>query len=318
MTEHAPPPVPRAVADTAPATRAGYVALVGRPNAGKSTLMNALVGERLSIVTAAPQTTWQRVTGIRSTAAYQMVFLDTPGLLEVRNLHQRSMLFEAHKALEDADVILLVVDPTRPLDEADNAIVSASLAASSVPIVVALNKSDAASEVQLSETDAWVGSALPSARTVRISAARRSGFGPLLQAVEERLPLSPFFFPHDDLATQPVRFFVEEMVREVVFEQFADEVPWSVAAQVDEYREHDDPIYIAVTLFVERPSQKGILLGKGGRAVRALGTAARKRIETFIGHDVYLDLWVKVLPGWPRKRDYLARLGYRVPEEVEP
>lgn len=297
-----------------PITRAGYVALVGRPNAGKSTLMNALVGEKLSIVTPRAQTTWQRVTGIRSTARYQMIFLDTPGLLEVRDLHQRSMLHEAHGALEDADVVLLVLDPTHPLDAAGEGVVNASLGRAGVPVVAAVNKADIADEAEMARQTAWVrdvlgGVALP------ISAREGRGFGPLLAAVEHHLPESPFLYPTDDLATQPVRFFVEELVREVVLEQFDQEVPWSVTARVEEFREAEAPVYIAVTLYVERDSQKGILLGKGGHAIRRVGTTARQRVETFLGTDVYLDLWVKVLRGWRRSRSHLTRLGYHLPDE---
>jgi GTP-binding protein Era len=302
------PPSPR------PATRAGYVALLGRPNAGKSTLMNALVGEKLSIVTPRAQTTWQRVTGIRTTASYQMIFLDTPGLLHARDLHQRSMLGEAHAALEDADVVLLILDPTRALDAPAAEVVRTSLALARAPVVAAINKADEASGRQLELAERWVAQEVRG-RALRVSALRGEGFGPLLEALAERLPESPFFFPEDDLATQPVRFFVQELIREVVFEQFADEVPWSVAARVDEFRESEDPVYIGLTLYVERDSQKGILLGSGGRAIRQLGMEARQRIETFLGTRVYLDLWVKVLRGWRRRHRHLTRLGYKVPEE---
>lgn len=301
--------------DGAP-TRAGYVALVGRPNAGKSTLMNALVGEKLSIVTERAQTTWQRVTGIRSTKRYQMIFLDTPGLLEVRDLHQRSMLHEAYQALDDADVVLLVLDPTRPLDEEARAALTTSLRSARVPVVVAVNKVDAADERATAAVSEWARSELGT-QAMSISALQGEGFGPLLKAIENHLPMSPFFYPADELGTQPVRFFVEELIREVVLEQFDDEIPWSVTARIDEFREAEEPIYIAVTLYVERDSQKGILLGKGGHAIRRLGTAARGRIETFLGRGVYLDLWVKVLKGWRRNRGHLSRLGYHLPDEED-
>jgi GTP-binding protein Era len=151
---------------------------------------------------------------------------------------------------------------------------------------------------------------------VRISATLHQGLDELLGQLREALPVHPFLFDPDDLGTQPVRFFVAELLRETVFEQFEQEIPYSVAAQVDEFREADDPVYIGVTLYVEQPSQKGILIGQKGRAIRALGTAARAKIETFIGRPVYLDLWVKPLHGWRRKRAHLKRLGYHVPEET--
>lgn len=306
MSPETPPPVP---------TRSGYVALVGRPNAGKSTLLNTLVGEKLSIVTARAQTTWQRVTGIRTTAATQMVFLDTPGLLEVRDLHQRAMLEAAHEALREADLTLLLLDPTRPLEEARRQVVVEALAETDAPILVAVNKIDEASS-QAVEAAAAEARESFGADPFLISARTGEGVPTLVNALEAGLPEGPFYYPADDLALQPVRFFVSELVRETVFEQYDDEIPYAVAARVEEFREGQDPIYIGITLLVERTSQKGILIGKGGRAIRALGTASRAKIETFLGRPVYLDLWVKPLSGWRRKRRALARLGYRLPEDA--
>lgn len=296
-------------------TRSGFVALVGRPNAGKSTLMNALVGEKLSIVTARAQTTWQRVTGIRTTASSQMVFLDTPGLLEVKDLHQRAMLEAAHEALREADVTLLLLDPTRPLEEARREVVAEALSETSGPILVAVNKIDVATSQAVAAAEAQAREVF-GREPLRISAQSGEGLPELIRALEDSLPEGPFYYPPDDLALQPVRFFVAELVRETVFEQFDDEIPYAVAARVEEFREEQDPVYIGLTLLVERPSQKGILIGKGGRAIRALGTAARTKIETFLGRSVYLDLWVKPLSGWRRKRRALARLGYRLPEDA--
>jgi len=297
-----------------PVTKAGYVTLVGRPNAGKSTLLNALVGETLSIVTPKAQTTWERVTGIRSDGATQYVFLDTPGLLEVRDLHQRAMLAAARTALEDADVVLVIVDATRPLDELRRDVVTDSLALSRAPRVVAINKVDSASAEALQAAKAWVREELHG-EPVQISATEATGLDHLLEALRAALPESPFLFDADDLATQPVRFFVAELVRETVFEQYEQEIPYAVAAQVEEFREDRDPVYIGVSLFVEQKSQKGIMIGHKGQAIRSLGMAARQKIETFLGRPVYLDLWVKPFQGWRRKRGHLARLGYRVPED---
>lgn len=297
-----------------PTTRSGYVALVGRPNAGKSTLLNALVGEKLSIVTARAQTTWQRVTGIRTTASTQMVFLDTPGLLEVRDLHQRAMLEAAHEALREADVTLLLLDPTRPLEDSRRAVVLEALDETEAPVLVAVNKIDSAGAQAIDAAEAQARADF-GAEPMRISARSGEGLPALIDALEAALPEGPFYYPADDLALQPVRFFVSELVRETVFEQFDDEIPYAVATRVEEFREGQDPIYIGLTLLVDRPSQKGILIGKGGRAIRALGTASRAKIETFLGRPVYLDLWVKPLSGWRRKRRALARLGYRLPED---
>ena len=297
-------------------TRAGYVALVGRPNAGKSTLMNALVGERLSIVTPRAQTTWTRVTGIRTEGDVQMVFLDTPGLLHVRDLHQRAMLESAHEALREADVALLLIDGTRSLDGADAEIVRQALEETHAPLRVALTKIDQLKPPEVERLKVMYEREF-GCPVHAISASSGIGLEALLEDLATHLPEGPFLYPADDLASEPVRFFVAELVRETVYEQFDEEIPYSVVASVDAFREAEDPVYIQVTLFVERASQKGILIGKGGRAIRELGAASRQKIETFLGRRVYLDLWVKPLAGWRRKRQHLRRLGYRVPEETE-
>lgn len=306
------------------ATRAGYVTIIGRPNAGKSTLLNRLVEARLSIVTAKAQTTWERVTGIRTTARSQMIFLDTPGLLDVRDLHQRAMLHAAHEALREADVALLLLGATEREDEGtliEGPVVEA-LRLLRAPLVVGLNKADLATPEQVTERLRWVSEAIETrfghlelVDVVVLSALEGTGVDRLIEVLEEALPNGPFLYPADDLATQPVRFFVAELVRETVFEHYDEEVPYSVAVQIEEFREDQDPVYVGVSLLVERESQKGIVIGKGGRAIRALGTDARRKIETFIERPVYLDLWVKALRGWRRKRQHLTRLGYSVPDD---
>jgi GTP-binding protein Era len=297
-------------------TRAGTIALVGRPNAGKSTLLNAFLGEKLSIVAPKAQTTWRRVTGIYTSERAQAIFLDTPGLLEVRDLLQRAMLLEAREALREADVVLLVIDATRPLQETTHPIVRDSLSESTAPLFAAINKSDVAAPGRSEELARWAERELH-ARAFVISASRGSGINALRRALEETLPVSPFLYDPEDIASQPVRFFVAELIRETVFEQFSQEIPYSVYCEVDEFREGESPVYIRVNLFVDRQSQKEILIGQGGRAIRQLGTAARSKVEHLIGRAVYLDLWVKALPGWRRKRGHLARFGFRVPEDDE-
>jgi GTP-binding protein Era len=298
------------------ATRAGTVALVGRPNAGKSTLLNAFVGEKLSIVTPKAQTTWRRVVGIHTSERAQMIFVDTPGLLDVRDLLQRAMLQEAREAIRDADVVLLVVDVTRSLAESATPVVRDALAGATAPLFTVLNKADLVTPTKLSEIGAAADRELPG-RTFVVSAAHGTGVRPLREALERALPLSPFLYDREDIASQPVRFFVTELVRETVFEQFTEEIPYSIFCAVEEFREREDPVYIRVTLFAERDSQKQILIGEGGRAIRRLGSAARAKVEHLIGRPVYLDLWVKALPGWRRKRGHLARFGFRLPEDDE-
>jgi len=294
-------------------TRAGFVTLLGVPNAGKSTLMNALVGERLSIVTPRPQTTWRRVLGIRTDENQQMIFLDTPGVLKPRDLIHEALMLEARSAVGDADVLLLVLDPLQPLDGHGREFLSDLVSTSGAPVVAAVNKVDVASPEQIArETD--LATALNPTRTLQISALTGHGIDDLLAALGAHLPASPFLYPPDEIATLPVRFFVGELVRETVFEQFREEVPYSTFCEVEEFRDGPGRTYIQVNIFVERPSQKGILIGDGGSAIRELGRTARLKIEHFLQGPVYLDLWVKVLPRWRKKRGELRRLGLPVPE----
>lgn len=297
-----------------PTTRAGYVALVGRPNAGKSTLMNRLIGEHLSIVTSKAQTTWQRVTGILTDGSDQLIFLDTPGLLDVRDLFQKSMKGAALEALEEADVVLLVIDTTREPRRKETVRLLEALEDVRAPICIALNKVDEGSSSSAEAWTRWLTEHVPGT-IYPISALRGDGVDELLEAVRVHLPESPFLYPEDDIASAPVRFFVAELVRETVFEQYHQEIPYSVFCQVDEYRESQDPVYIAVNVYVERSSQKGMLIGKKGAAIRALGGAAREKIEHFLDTRVYLDLWVKPLKGWRKNRSYLSQFGFRVPDD---
>lgn len=292
-------------------TRAGFVALVGRPNVGKSTLLNVLVGEKLSIVTPRPQTTRDTVTGILSRPGFQAVFVDTPGLMESSYLLHESMLHVARSALEQADVVLLLLDGCRK-DEVPPEAVLELLRAVPDGAVVTVNKTDAADAEAVASLSSWSRASL-GVEALPISALTGAGVDALLEALVARLPEGPFLFPEDELATQPVRFFVEELIRETVFELYGQEVPYSTAVRIEEYREASDPVFIRAVVYVERESQRGIVVGRGGARIRELGTRARAKIEAFIDARVYLDLWVKTLPSWRRKAGALKRLGYPVP-----
>jgi GTP-binding protein Era len=300
-------------------TRAGHVALVGRPNVGKSTLLNALIGEKLSIVTPKAQTTRDAVTGILTTDRAQIIFVDTPGLLEPRYALQRAMLEAALRALDDADVVLLLLDATRPGETAFGAGLE-HLRARMDRLIVAINKVDIAGSDGVKELASWSRRELK-AEAVFLSAGTGEGVESLRDRIVEALPLNPFFYPADELAVQPVRFFVEELVRETIFEEYEKEVPYSTVVRIEEFREGTDPLYIRATIYVERDSQKAILIGQAGSAIKKLGAQARTKVEAFLGTHVYLDLWVKSLPGWRRKVSALRYLGYSVsqgaPDEDE-
>ncbi len=297
------------------ATRAGYVALLGVPNAGKSTLLNALIGQKLSIVTAKAQTTRQRVTGIRSEGSAQAVFLDTPGLLDPGNLLQRSMRGSALEAIEDADVLVLVVDASQPRSATEaRAQMAQVLPEDQRPKILAINKIDASMDTEVTSWERWGADKLGAA-PARLSALHGTGVDALWDAIVERLPESPFYYDPDDLSTENLRFFVAELVRETAMEALRQEVPYGVTCAVEEFREDQDPIYIGTTIFVERNSQKGIVVGKGGALIRELGKRSREKIEALLDQRVYLDLWVKVLPGWRSRRASLKRLGFSVPED---
>jgi GTP-binding protein Era len=289
-------------------TKAGLVAVVGKPNAGKSTLLNRLVGEKLSITSEKPQSTRDRIVGILTKDDVQMVILDTPGLLEPRYALQRSMRATSLQALNDADVIVYLADaregapPTlRKAAELERE--------PRAPIVLALNKIDAISEKAREALRRDTPDAL------QLSARTGEGVDALIREVNTQLPESPFLYPEDEIGTQPLRFFVSELVRETALEQLEDEVPYSVACGIEEFRENQSPVYIRAVIYVERESQKGILVGHQGARIRELGRASRAKIERLVGKPVFLDLWVKVLPNWRRNAQALRRLGYTLPEE---
>lgn len=289
-------------------TRAGIATVAGKPNAGKSTLLNRIIGQKLSITSPKPQTTRDRVVGIHSTATGQIVLFDTPGLLNPRYPLQSAMRAAALSALRDADVVLYLADATdgRPPTLAD----AAELAvAPSARILTVLNKVD----LLPPERRAQLAAAAPDAHFV--SAVSGEGVEALLAATEAALPESPFLYPDDEISTQPLRFFASELIRETALEQLSDEVPYSVACQIEEFREARSPIFIRAVIYVERESQKRILIGEKGSRIREIGQASRHKLEELVGAQVYLDLWVKVLPNWRRKPDALQRFGYHFPQD---
>ena len=289
-------------------TRAGIVTVAGKPNAGKSTLLNRIVGQKLSIVSAKPQSTRDRIVGIRTDDDVQMILLDTPGLLDPAYPLQRAMRAASLDALAEADVVVYVVDANE--HEAPRLEEAAGLSEPlKPPVLLALNKIDAITPGRRLQLATEYPDAHP------ISALTGDGMEELLTCIAEALPESPFLYPADEISTQAVRFFVSELIRETALEQLDDEVPYSVACEVQEFREDRSPIYIRAVIYVERESQKRILIGARGERIREIGRASRAKIEEMVGTGVYLDLWVKVLANWRKNADALRRLGYRLPKE---
>jgi GTP-binding protein Era len=290
--------------------RSGFCAIVGLPNVGKSTLLNSLVGERLSIVTHKAQTTRQRLVGIYSDDSHQVVFIDTPGLLEPRYLLQEAMQVEAKQAVTDADVLTYVMDAgfAPSVDHA-----RAFETPPFLPALLCINKADRCEPREIKALQSEFGSRGTWAEVLVSTATAGRGTTELREAILSRLPHGPPLYPVDELATAPVRFFAAEFIRETCFEELDEEVPYSVAVEVEQFLEDREPVLIAALLHVERNSQKGIVIGRSGRMIRTIGERSRQKIEDFIGRPVYLDLRVKVLPNWRRRRGRLKLLGYHLP-----
>lgn len=291
--------------------RAGFVGLVGLANVGKSTLLNRLVGERLSIVTPKAQTTRRRLLGIYTDRAHQAVFVDTPGLLDPRYRLQEAMRSEATAALEGADVLVEVVDvgfpPSVEWARGHRPPIQA-------PRLLCLNKIDriSADELHALRDEMAAG---PWEAIVPTMAEEGSGIDRLRREILVRLPPSPPLYPPDELSDAPVREFVAELVRETCFELLGEEVPYATAVRVERFEERGAgrPLFIEARVFVERPSQKGIVIGSGGKMIRRIGTEARRKIEAFLDRRVYLELRVKVLHNWRKRDDHLRLLGFRAP-----
>lgn len=289
--------------------RAGFVNIVGNPNVGKSTLMNDLVGERVSIITAKAQTTRHRIMGIVNTPEYQIVFSDTPGVLSPKYKLQESMLNFSEGALTDADILLYVTDVVE--DPTKNADYLARVAKETVPVLLVINKIDLVKSQQELEAlvDRWK-ELLPKAEIFPTSAKEHFNVDNLMARIVELLPPSPPYFGKDALTDKPARFFVTEIIREKILLNYDKEVPYSTEVIVEKFEEKDKSIHIMAVIYVERDSQKGILIGKGGAMLKRVGTEARKDIEKFFDKNVYLELFVKVEPNWRNRENKLRAFGY--------
>ncbi|MCA9873767.1 MAG: GTPase Era [Anaerolineales bacterium] len=296
--------------------KAGFVSLVGRPNAGKSTLFNAFMRQKLAIVTPSPQTTRNRQLGIVTQPDYQVIFVDTPGLMKPRHKLDEYMVNVAAEALKDADVVVWVVDASEEPGTGDE-IISRQLAALGphTPVILAMNKADRlTAEEVLPRTEAF-RALLPNAPWILFSATEGNGRDELWQMILNALPEGPRYYPADQITDLFIRDLAAELIREQIMLQLREEVPYGTAVVVDEFKERENGvIYISANIFVERDSHKRILIGAKGKQLQQIGTAARQEIETLTESKVFLDLWVKVEPKWRRDEKALRRLGYSVVE----
>lgn len=289
--------------------KAGFVNIVGNPNVGKSTLMNDLVGERLSIITSKAQTTRHRIMGIVNTPEYQIVYSDTPGVLKPKYKLQESMLNFSEGALTDADILVYVTDvvedPEKNKDFLDR------VAKEKIPVLLVINKVDLLKDnTQLDEiVDKW-HARLPEAEIFPTSATEHFNVDNLKKRIAELLPVSPPFFGKDALTDKPARFFVTEIIREKLLLDYDKEVPYSAEVIVEKFEEKENAIHIMAVIYVERDSQKGIIIGKGGEKIKKVGIAARHDIEKFFGKKVFLEMFVKVEKDWRNRDKKLREFGY--------
>jgi len=287
--------------------KAGFVSIIGKPNVGKSTLMNALVGEKLSIITPKAQTTRHRILGIVNEENYQIVFSDTPGIIKPRYGLQDSMMNFVKGALSDADLILFVTDVNEQHDEND---VLEKIINSTIPMIVLINKIDGATQELVDEKQAYWQELLKPKHIYAISALHKYNLDGILERVLEYLPEHPAYYDKEELTDKTQRFFVSEIIREKIFNNYQKEIPYSTEVVITAFKEEEKITRISAEIIVERDSQKNILIGKGGAMLKKVGTEARKDIEKFLDQKVFLETFVKVLPDWRSKKNYLKSFGY--------
>lgn len=288
--------------------KSGFVNIIGNPNVGKSTLMNALVGDKLSIITAKAQTTRHRILGILNGEDFQIVFSDTPGILNPRYKLQESMMKFVGTALIDADVILYVSDVTEDFGTEENILVK--LQNINIPIILIINKIDLANNERIAIVQEQWKALLPKAEIMLISALKKFNIEDLLQKILAFLPEGEPFYPKDTLTDKPERFFVEEIIREKILLNYHQEIPYSVEVVVEEFKEESKIIRIRANIYVARDSQKGIIIGKKGEALKRVGVQARRDIEAFFGKQIFLELFVKVSKDWRESDKMLKHFGY--------
>lgn len=288
--------------------KSGFVNIIGNPNVGKSTLMNALVGERLSIITSKAQTTRHRILGIVNGDDFQIVYSDTPGILNPKYRLQESMLKFVNTAFIDADIILYVTDIKETIDKNEKYL--SRLTKSNSPILLLLNKIDLSTQKELEDLVEIWKKLLPNAEIIPISALEKFNLGPIFDRILELLPEGPAFYPKDALTDKNERFFVEEIIREKILLNYQKEIPYSVEIFVESFVDEGKIIKIRANIFVARDSQKGIIIGHKGKMLKKVGTDARKDIEGFLDKQIFLELYVKVKKDWRDNKNLLKGFGY--------
>ncbi|MEM9928507.1 MAG: GTPase Era [Bacteroidota bacterium] len=294
--------------------KSGFVNIIGRPNAGKSTLMNALVGERMSIITAKPQTTRHRIFGILTGEDFQIVFSDTPGVIEDPNYKMQEMMNRyVNTTFEDADLMIYLVDPLEEYSEDDMLV--GKLRHNKMPLYLVFNKTDLVSAKRLQEINRAFKQWIKPDEIFEISALKGDGVDELLTAIKAQLPEGPQYFPEDQLTDRNERFFVSEIIREQILKQYHQEIPYSVEVDIESFKDTTtkdgkELARISALIYVSRKSQKPIIIGKGGAAIKQLGSEARKRMEDFLQRKVFLELHVKIREDWRDDEDQLKRFGY--------
>ena len=290
--------------------KTGYVAIVGRPNVGKSTLLNALLGEKVAIVSAKPQTTRNRILGILTEGETQFVFVDTPGIHKPKNSLGDFMVAAAGASMKEADVVILMADAGRPISSVEENVIR-YLAQSGVPGILALNKTDLYTPAQIAETITAYAAKHSFAAVVPLCAKNGKQVRDVLAECEKLLPEAEWFFPEDMMTDQPERQMAAEIIREKLLRTLDKEVPHGVAVVIEEFREDGGMVRIRAEIFCEKASHKGIIVGKGGAELKRVGTYAREDLEKLLGCKVFLDLWVKVKENWRESRSAVGNFGYR-------
>lgn len=289
--------------------KAGYVNIIGNPNVGKSTLMNTFMGEQMSIATPKAQTTRHRILGLLNEEDYQIVFSDTPGVIQPAYALQESMMEFVHSAFEDADVFLYITEPGEK--ELKDEKFAAKLAKTDIPLILVINKIDLSNQKQLEELNEYWQAKFPKAEIIPISASNKFNTDVLLSRIIELLPESPAYYDKESLSDRPERFFVSEMIREQILLNYSKEIPYATEVEVEDFKEEDSIIRMRAVIFVERDTQKGIIIGHQGKMIKKTGTDARKRLELFFKKKIFLDLHVKVRKNWRSSEDQLKKFGYR-------